>query len=136
MRTFAVCLSMILGAAAAPTRSADAHTVNTDSVPVYSATSTSSAVLQKLSKGEAVGIEYMVTTAEGQWCSLSTPARGDVLCSYLKHGEPPPQEASDAPLPPVLIPPPASHAPARRVEAPVVKAPVTPAPAEPAMFTP
>src|SRR5579864_3775189 len=112
MRILAVCFSMILGAGAAPASPADTTTVNTEGVPVYSEPSALSAVLQKLSKGAAVAIEYIVTTGEDEWCSLSSPARGYVLCGYLKRDRTLQPDAGDAPMPPVLTPPPAVHAPA------------------------
>ncbi len=127
---------MILGAAAPWARPAEAPTVNADSTPVYSGTSTSSPVLQKLSKGAPVAIEYSVVTREGEWCSLSSPARGYVLCGYLKRGEAPQRETADAPVPPVLTPAPAGHAPLLRVAVAVPKTPAVPPAAEPAMFTP
>src|SRR5690242_8160661 len=136
MRTFAVCFSMILRAAVPSAQPAEAPTVNANAAPVYAETSTSSAVVQKLSKGAAVAIEYSVATGEGEWCSLSTPARGYVLCSYLKRGEAPQREAADAPVPPVLTPSPASHAPVLRAAVAFPKASAAPPTAEPAMFTP
>lgn len=105
-------------------------TVNADSVPVYSETSSSSAVLKQLSKGSVLTVDYSVVTGEGEWCSLGAPERGYVPCDSLKREEPLKQDSAHAPMPAILVPT-ASH-PAQRHPDPHT----APAPVEPAIFTP
>jgi ankyrin repeat protein len=135
MRTSIFCLLFVLGTLAFPVQAAvsltgSGATVNTDSVPVYAETASSSAVLKHLAKGEAYSIDYSVMTAEGEWCSLGESAHGYVLCAYLKREEQPKLDATPAPLPAVLTSP-ASHPAQKHAD---VHTP--PPPAESAMFTP
>jgi ankyrin repeat protein len=133
MRTSIFCLLFVPGTLAVPASPADAPassgaTVNADSVPVYAETTSSSTVLKRLAKGETFNIDYSVTTAEGEWCGLGQPARGYVLCSYLKRDEPPKQDS--APLPTVLTPS-INHPPEHSAGTHTPQLP-----AEPAIFTP
>lgn len=116
-----------MAALAGPARAAanaDA-TVNEDSIPVYSETSSSSTVLKRLSRGDVLTIDYSVVTGEGEWCSLGAPERGYVLCASLKREEPPKQDAAPAPMPAILTPP-SSRSPQRRAEARTAQASVEP----------
>jgi len=100
-----------------------------DSTPVYSETSSSSAILKQLTKGDALTIDYSVVTGEGEWCSLGAPEHGYVLCTSLKRDDPPKQDAASAPMPAVLTPS-ASHPPQPGTDA------HKPPAFDPAMFTP
>ena len=121
-------LAVTGGAAPSDTNRA---TVNAEAVPIYAETSQSSAVVQKLAKGETVTIAYTVATGEGDWCSMSDRA-GYVLCSSLTRQEPPKPETAAAPLPAVIT---TATVPAAR---PRPRAPqaIAHSPAEPALFTP
>lgn len=124
-----VLYALTLGQASEPSASA-AATVNEDSAPVYSETSSSSAVLKRLTRGVALTIDYSVVTGEGEWCALAAPDRGYVLCASLKRDDPPKPDAAPAPLPAVLTPSP-SHPTQQRTGAHAAQPP-----AEPVLFTP
>jgi uncharacterized protein len=132
MRKRLICFPLVIATLACATevRANAGTTVNADSTPVYSETSSSSTVLKQLSKGDVLTIDYSVVTGEGEWCSLGAPERGYVLCTLLKRDEPPRQDAASAPMPSVLTPS-ASH-PSK----PGTDTHKPPAPFEPAMFTP
>src|ERR1700682_584342 len=74
-------------------------TVNAESIVVYAETSTSSALVRKLAKGEVLNIAYSVVTSDGEWCSLDGAHRGYVQCRYLTREEPPKSDVGPAPLP-------------------------------------
>lgn len=135
MRTSILCLLFVLPTLASAANNVDAPansaaTVNADSVPLYAETASSSAVLKHLAKGETLTIDYSVTTAEGEWCSVGSPARGYVLCTNLKREDPPKLDAISAPLPTILTP--ANPHPVPKADAAHVPTP----PAESAIFTP
>src|SRR5438046_1964424 len=79
-------------------------TVNADSVAVYAETSSSSALVRKLAKGEVLNIGYAVITSDGEWCSLDGLSRGYVPCRYLTREAPPKRDVGPAPLPTILTP--------------------------------
>lgn len=134
MRKPFLCYSLVFGVLPTCGLAADAPAgngaiVSADSVPVYSETASSSAVLKHLSKGDALTIDYSVITGEGEWCSLGAPERGYVICALLKREEPPKPDAAAGPMPAMLTPT-ASHSPASGAGN------HKPPPFEPAMFTP
>jgi len=67
-------------------------TVKSDSLDVFSRTSSKSEVLKKLRKGDLVSVEFELEGAEGAWCSLvekgETTISGYVQCRYLERVEP------------------------------------------------
>ena len=105
-------------------------TVNTESIAVYAETSSSSARVTKLAKGEVLNVAYSVITSDGEWCSLDGAHRGYVQCRFLTREEPPKNDVGSAPLPTVLTP---SVTPAAR---PQPRSFAAQPPSEPAVFTP
>src|SRR6185369_15805115 len=105
-------------------------TVNTESIAVYAETSSTSALVRKLAKGEVLNVAYSVVTSDGEWCSLDGAYRGYVQCRFLTREEPPKNDIGSAPLPTVLTPSvtPAAHPQPRPVAAQQ--------PADPAVSTP
>jgi len=107
MRTSILILPLVLGALVYSVLTAEVPagtraTVNVESMAVYAETSTSSAVVKKLRKGDALVIDYSVVTGEGEWCGISGSSRGYVMCHDLLREEPPKQDTASGPLPAVL----------------------------------
>ncbi len=125
----ALATVVLLGCAAELPASAGA-TVSDDSAPVYSETSSAGTILKRLTKGDALAVDYSVVTGEGEWCALAAPQRGYVLCAALKRDDPPKPDTETAPMPTMLTPSAGrspQHIPDPRAAQPL---------ATPAMFTP
>src|SRR4051812_45724212 len=82
---------------AADTSAGTRATVNAESIAVYAETSTSSAPLRKLARGEVLNIAYSVITSDGEWCSLDGTPQGYVQGRFLTREEPP-KGVAPAPL--------------------------------------
>jgi hypothetical protein len=67
-------------------------TVISDSLDVFSRTSSKSEVLKKLRKGDSVTVEFELEGTEGAWCGLlkegGTTISGYAQCRYLERVEP------------------------------------------------
>jgi ankyrin repeat protein len=129
--SFLIALTLLIPLVPAADNSAVSRaTVNAESISVYAETSSSSALVRKLAKGEAVNIGYSVVTSDGEWCSLDGAPRGYVQCRFLTREEPPKSDAGPAPLPIVLTP--AITSAARTPQRSFAAQP----PGEPGVFTP
>ncbi len=68
-------------------------TVSADSTPVYSRMSTSSDIVKTLKKGDAVKVDFSISTPDTVWCSIVEPGRTDptgyLPCRYLDRRKPP-----------------------------------------------
>jgi ankyrin repeat protein len=99
-----VALTLLPPVRAAESFAGTRATVKVESTAVYAETSSSSTLVRKLAKGEAVNIAYSVVTSDGEWCSVDGAPRGYVQCRFLARDEPPKSDAGPAPLPIVLTP--------------------------------
>ncbi len=85
----AICCIM-LGVCESKAKNEDSSraTVNTDSLTVFSRTSSRSEIVKNLRKGDVVNVEFELEGTEGAWCSIieegQTSISGYVQCQYLE----------------------------------------------------
>jgi hypothetical protein len=152
-----LCLALLATAARAQTVAAGARAiVNTDTLPVYTAMSVSSAVKATLARGDSVSIGLVLFGDDITWCAISktgeTRRLGFASCEFLEADRSAASAPTDAPraplrpisirevppeaiaireapmLPPLALPPAPEPVPVREPAPPPAPAPVPEAP--------